>query len=202
MVYGSNERVGRAIRLFQDGLLRTGPNFPGNQPTLSVDDQSIVACPNHQDCFLCGDVHCNEQISLSIMHTIWLREHNRVARELGSLNPHWDDERIFQEARRIVGALIQKITYVDYLPKVLGPEVFNLVIGPYPGYNPQVNAGTANAFATAAYRYGHSLIRPDFDRLDAEYRPLAIGPLNLVNAFFNPISFAPVWALTQSCVAW
>jgi len=92
-----------------------------------------------------------------------------------SLNPHWDDERIFQEARRIVGALIQKITYVDYLPKVLRPEVFNLVIGPYPGYNPQVNAGTANAFATAAYRYGHSLIRLQFDWLDANYRPLAIG---------------------------
>ena len=136
MVYGSNERVGRAVRLFRDGLLRTGPNFPGNQPTLPVDDQFIVACPNRQDCFLCGDVRCNEQISLSIMHTIWLREHNRLVRQLGSLNPHWDDERIFQEARRIVGTLIQKITYVDYLPKVLGPEVFNLVIGPYPGYNP------------------------------------------------------------------
>ena len=123
------------------------------------------------------------------MHTIWLREHNRLVRELGSLNPHWKDERILQEARRIVGALIQKITCVDYLPKVLRPEVFNLVIGPYSGYNTQVNAGTANAFATAAYRYGHSLIRPQFDQLDANYRPLAIGPLNLVNAFFNPTQF-------------
>ena len=190
MVYGSNAVVGRAVRLFRDGLLRTGPNFPGSQPTLPVDDQSIVACPNNQECFLCGDVRCNEQISLTIMHTIWLREHNRIARQLGRINPHWDDERIFQEARRIVGALIQKITYVDYLPKVLGPEVFERVIGTaYPGYNPEVNAGTANSFAGAAYRYGHSLIRPQFDRLGADYRPLAIGPLNLVEAFFNPNQF-------------
>ena len=33
------------------------------------------------------------------------------------------------------------------------------------------------------------MIRPQFDRLDANYRPLAIGPLNLVNAFFNPAQF-------------
>ena len=189
MVYGSNEEIGNAVRLFENGLLRTGPNFPGNQPSLPVDNQFLVACPNAQDCFLCGDVRCNEQISLSIMHTIWLREHNRIARELGRLNPLWDDERIFQEARLIVGALIQKITYVDYLPKVLGPEVFNRVIGPYPGYNPEVNAGTANAFATAAYRYGHSLIRPQFDRLGPDFLPLAIGPLNLRDAFFNPGQF-------------
>jgi len=65
----------------------------------------------------------------------------------------------------------------------------HLVISPYPGYNPQVNAGTANSFATAAYRYDHSLIRPQFDRLDANYRPLAIGPVNLVNPFFNPTQF-------------
>ena len=189
MVYGSNEEIGNAVRLFKNGLLRTGPNFPGNQPSLPVDNEFLVACPNAQDCFLCGDVRCNEQISLTIMHTMWLREHNRIARELGSLNPHWDDERIFQEARRIVGALIQKITYIDYLPKVLGPEVFNRVIGPYPGYNPEVNAGTANAFATAAYRYGHSLIRPQFDRLGPDFSPLAIGPLNLRDAFFNPGQF-------------
>ena len=133
MVYCSNEKLGHAVRLFQNGLLRTGPNFPGHKPNLPVDDQFLVACPNTQDYFLCGDVRCNEQISLSVMHTIWLREHNRIARVLGGLNPYWDDERIFQEARRIIGALIQKITYVDYLPNVLGPEVLNHVMGPYPG---------------------------------------------------------------------
>lgn len=189
MVYGSNEVVGNAVREFRDGLLREGPPFPGNQPSLPVDDQSIVACPNQQNCFLAGDVRVNEQISLTIMHTIWLREHNRLARALAQLNPRWDDERLFQEARKIVGAMIQKITYVDYLPKVLGPEVFNQVIGPFFEYDPRVNPGVPNSFATAAYRYGHSLIRPFFDRLGPSFRPLSIGPLNLVNAFFNPDQF-------------
>ncbi len=188
-VYGSNEIIGRAVRAFDGGLLRTGPNFPGNLATLPVDTDNIVACPNRQDCFLAGDVRANEQISLSIQHTIWLREHNRIATELGNLNPLWDDERIFQEARKIVGAMISKITYIDYLPKVLGPDVFNLVIGPYLGYDPEVNPGVPNSFAGAAYRYGHSLIRPQFDRLGPDFQPLAKGPLNLVEAFFRPDQF-------------
>lgn len=188
-VYGSNERVGAAVREFREGLLRVGPNIGDNQPSLPVDTEDLVACPNRQDCFLAGDVRVNEQISLTIMHTIWLREHNRIARELGRLNPLWDDERIFQEARKIVGALIAKITYIDYLPKVLGPRVFDLVIGQYRGYDPRIDPGVPNSFATAAYRYGHSLIRPQFDRLNSNFLPDFRGPLNLRDAFMRPDQF-------------
>ena len=189
MVYGSNDIIGDAVREFKGGLLRVGKNFPGNQPSLPVDNQFLVACPNQTGCFLCGDVRCNEQFSLTVMHTIWVREHNRCARELGRINPHWEDERLFQECRRIVGAMIQKITYLDYLPKVMGPKNYDIFVGPYLGYNPEIDAGVPNAFATAAYRYGHSLVRPFFDRLDANYRPLPIGPLSLADMFFNPTQF-------------
>ena len=188
-VYGSNEIVGKAVRAFVNGLLKEGPNFPGNLPSLPIDDDDIVACLNAEECFLAGDVRANEQISLTIMHTLWFREHNRIARELKRINPFWNDERLFQEARKIVGALIQKITYVDYLPKVLGPTTFDQVIGPFIEYDPRVNPGVPNGFATAAYRYGHSLVRPEFARLDSSFRPIAKGPLNLVDAFFNPDQF-------------
>ena len=40
------------------------------------------------------------------MHTLWLHEHNQIAEILQNLNSHWDDERVYQETRQIVGALI------------------------------------------------------------------------------------------------
>ena len=189
-VYGSNERVGMAVRAFVDGLLREGdPALPDQKPGLPIDRDDIVACLNTENCFLAGDVRANEQVSLTIMHTLWFREHNRIARELKEINPFWNDERLFQEARKIVGALIQKITYDDYLPKVMGPPTFNLLIGEYPGYDPRVDPGVANSFAAAAYRYGHSLVRPAFGRLGPNFQPIPQGPLNLVDAFFNPDQF-------------
>ena len=58
--------------------------------------------------------------ALASMHTIWMREHNRLVTSLAEINPHWNDDRLFFEARKIVGAMMQKITYGEWLPTVLG----------------------------------------------------------------------------------
>ena len=55
------------------------------------------------------------------MHTLWLRQHNRIVKDL-SLITDWDAERIFQETRKIVGAQLQVITYNEFLPLILGKQ--------------------------------------------------------------------------------
>lgn len=71
-----------------------------------------------------GDQRVNQYTGLTVMHIVWLRLHNKYAAELSRMNPLWDDERLYQEARRIVVALIQHITYNEYLPSVLGKFSF------------------------------------------------------------------------------
>lgn len=43
-----------------------------------------------------GEIRVNEQLVLTCMHTLMAREHNRVTAKLGEINPHWDDETLYQ----------------------------------------------------------------------------------------------------------
>ena len=67
-----------------------------------------------------GDARVNQTPDLAITQIIFLRQHNMLVAELAAINPHWDDERLFQEARRILAAQSQHITYNEWLPIILG----------------------------------------------------------------------------------
>lgn len=191
-VYGSTDHEARAIRDLAShrGLLRQGIVQRSGKPLLPFATGPPTECMRDENespipCFLAGDHRANEQLGLTSMHTLWFREHNRVAAELLSLNPHWDGDTIYHEARKIVGAQVQHITYQHWLPKVLG-EVGMKMLGEYRGYEPGVNAGIFNAFATAAFRFGHTLVNPVLYRLDENFQPIAQGHIPLHKAFFSP----------------
>lgn len=164
-----------------DGLLKSSIGPDGEllplDPSLESEEQ---LCNNLGGCFIAGDSRSNEQQSLAAFHSLFLREHNRIARILKQINDHWDGERVYQETRRIMGAVMQKITYEDFLPAVLGPDA----LPKYRGYKPNVNLGISNVFATAAFRFGHSLIRPSFDILNENFDPIG-DPIDLRFMFFN-----------------
>ena len=182
MIYGSNATLAvERLRDTHGGLLKVGASIPpGAKPSLPLDLPKD-ACPG---CFLAGDIRVNEQIGLTALHTIFMREHNRVATELARNNPKWNDEKLYQEARKIVGAEIQRIVYYEYLPAVMGKESFDHFIGQYKGYNDRINPSIPTEFSTAAFRFGHSQVRPGYTLLDNNYVPN--GAIPLVNAFNNP----------------
>ena len=178
-VYGSDEERAGALRTFDgNGKLKTsdGNLLPFNElglPNAGGPSTSL---------FLAGDVRANEQVGLTAMHTLFVREHNRLADLIAQRNPDLSGEEIYQRARRLVGAQMQMITYYEYLPALLGRHM----ISSYRGYKPTVNASIANSFSAASYRYGHSALSPTLLRLDETGTEIADGHLALRDAFFNP----------------
>lgn len=181
-VYGSEQIRADWLRTFSGGKLKTFDD-PTVGPMLPYNDGSIPnGGGNDVTLFVGGDVRANETSSLTCMHTLWVREHNRLADEIAAANPGWTDEQIYQHARKIVGALLQKITYDEFLPALLGDGA----IPPYSGYDPNVDASIATEFSTAAYRVGHTMLSPIVLRQDEFGDTIPAGNLPLRDSFFDP----------------
>jgi hypothetical protein len=181
VVYGSDAARAAALRTFSGGQLKTsaGDLLPYNTAGMSnANDAGIY--PGDQ-LFLAGDVRANENIELTSLQTLFVREHNRLAASYAAANPRLSDEQLYQKARQMVIAEIQSITYNEFLPALLGQNA----ISPYRGYNPNVNPGIANEFSTAAYRFGHSMLDNDVEFLDNNGNDVA-DDMPLAQAFFNP----------------
>jgi len=129
-----------------------------------------------RSCKIAGDQRVNEQIGLTSHHTLWLREHNRLAAALESLNTHWNEERVFQEARRILIAQWQHIIYNEWLPILLGEtymttfDLFPQTSGYTNTYNERLDPRINNEFATAAFRFGHSMMPTEVPSRDRNRR--------------------------------
>lgn len=191
-VYGFSEELADDLRdLTNDrGLLRVGVTFPDRKPLLPYAGNQGVDCRRNlsessTNCFVAGDIRANEQVALIAMHTVWMREHNRIANELRRINPHWDGDTIYHETRKIIGAAMQHITYAHWLPFILGDEGMNM-LGKFEDYDPNLNPSISNVFATAALRFGHTLINPILHRFDEDLNPIKEGHLPLHKAFFSP----------------
>ncbi|XP_030752028.1 peroxidase [Sitophilus oryzae] len=184
-VYGVTEHFSRKLREGHSGLLRMNPAFHeyGLKDLLplklDIPDEGCTRPNASMYCFEAGEIRVNEQLILTVMHTLMAREHNRVARELAAVNPHWDDETLFQEARRVNIAIIQHITYNEFLPILLGKDVmdkFGVLLqkdGYWNGHDPSVNPNVIDAFAAAAYRFGHSLLPTAVERWSKAHKFIA-----------------------------
>ena len=180
-VYGSDSARASALRTGVGGRMATsaGDLLPFNTAGLPNDN----ATGNPGPLYVAGDTRANEVIGLTAMHTLFVREHNRLAGELEQQHAGWDDERIYQEARRIVGAQMQAITYNEFLPALLGEGA----LSDYTGYSDSTDATLSTEFSTAAYRLGHTMLNGSYLMLNEDRSEHAYGHVELRDGFFSPV---------------
>uniref|UniRef100_A0A915D5A7 Chorion peroxidase n=1 Tax=Ditylenchus dipsaci TaxID=166011 RepID=A0A915D5A7_9BILA len=131
-IYGSTMERMKKLRSFHNGRLVTSHESPNSRelpPTMDLLEQVFsphFACANSvpSSCFIGGSEHINFLPSIAALHSLFIRQHNRIAKELQNYNKQWTDEQLFQETRRIVVAQLQHITYNEYLPILLGRETW------------------------------------------------------------------------------
>ncbi len=189
-VYGSDINRANWFRTFVDGKMKTssGDLLPWN--TIDGEFDSPVdpsapfmvldGFPLPTKFFVGGDIRVNEQPGLTSFHTLWVREHNRLCDEIKAENPSWNDEDIFQRARKIVGALIQVVTYEEFLPHI------GIQIDDYTGYDNSVEPNIMNTFSAAAYRFGHTMVNGRLVRFEENGDDWVFGAVDLRDGFFNP----------------
>ena len=194
-VYGSDEERATWLRSFEGGKLKTsaGDMLPYNTNTGELDGEVDEHAPEMDDAvglaeklFVAGDVRANENPLLLSFHLLFVREHNRLCDELALANPDWNDEQLYQHARRIVSGLIQSITYNEWLP-AMGVE-----LGSYEGYKEDVNPSLLNVFTSAAFRLGHTLLNGNLLILDEGGNEQEGGSVPLRAVFFNPESLPEI----------
>lgn len=220
-VYGSDQHRADWLRSNQHGKLKVSPSpngdlLPCNTVTGNCQDAIDYnapemdgqrdRCGNPVKTFVAGDIRASEQPGLAAMHTLFVREHNRICDELVAQG-QYDDEQNYQYARRIVSGKIQSITFNEVLPAL------GIHLGYYWGYDAGQSPNIFNEFATAAYRLGHTMVNPGvpFLNQDCNDSDLQLGcgpgtqgiygdagclqncgsrqvlaPLSLRDAFFNP----------------
>ena len=161
-VYGSDKVRSDKLRTKSGGLLKThklGPTLPSNSQVGFVDQDKCG------EDLVAGDTRADEQPGLTAIHSLFLLEHNRLATEFKTQDSSLTDEELFQKARQIVIAEIQKVTYSEFLPIVLGQTFMTKYHLNLPTsqtgtskYNAGVDPTVFNEFATFAFRFGHSLV--------------------------------------------
>ncbi len=200
--YGSTNAVAAALRTGSGGLLKSSPGFdgiPGTKDDLLpfytaayFTGAELAAIGMGNDVhlpgtvlFAAGDPRANETTELTSLQTLFMRNHNQLAKQLAQQNPTWTDEQIYQGARRLNIAQYQNVTYTGYLPALLGPNAMPA----YTGYNPNTNSSISTEFSTVGFRFGHSTLNNTVPRHANDGSSL--GDISLAQSFFNPALLTP-----------
>uniref|UniRef100_G1MST1 Uncharacterized protein n=1 Tax=Meleagris gallopavo TaxID=9103 RepID=G1MST1_MELGA len=155
MAFGSEQPLVSKLKNRNNklGLLAVNHNFTdkgmaylpsARMPCVKVSGKANVPC------FFAGDSRASGMLELACMHTLFVQEHKCLARELKRLNPHWNGEKLYQEAWKIVGAMIQ----VPRHPPALLPSPMDSFLQGLQG----VGGSCISSVFTMAFRFAHASI--------------------------------------------
>ncbi len=171
MVYGSDHETADAVR-GDGGRLLTGPG----------DLLPTTSDPDDDDGLIAGDVRAGENVVLTSLHTLFVREHNRLVDEISARHPDLDADDLYLAARARVEGLIQAITFNEFLPLLVGEGT----VPDYAGYDPLADPSITTEFSTAVFRLGHSLLSSVIARTNEDGTTVAEGNLTLRESFEQP----------------
>ncbi|XP_075676001.1 salivary peroxidase/catechol oxidase-like isoform X2 [Dermatophagoides pteronyssinus] len=173
-MYGLRLNDSLALRSFRGGKLRGSltSTYPKEElpPKMTREDPScnVRPKPPRFKCFETADgVRASQHPALQSLHTAFHRRHNQHADALSKINPHWNDEKLYQEARHIMIAEVSVMIYGQYLSAIFGRKMmkhFRLGLNKhgYTRYDPKLNPSTFQEFITASGRFGHSQVNDRF----------------------------------------
>ena len=163
-LYGVSEEDTNNLRSFKNGELRSS-NDP-LYPTLpeAEEGETHYCMHNHTAdsdavCYKSGDSRVNINPYMTTLYTIFLRSHNKLAREIRKSKKMWNDERVFQMARRINVAIYQKIIYSEWADVIVGASDAQFIrTEPFSTKFKKSARAVSNEFATAGIRFYYSMI--------------------------------------------
>lgn len=167
-VYSTYETWLNQMRTFRNGTLKIDPKTgypPKNTkrvPLWNGPPANHFKMISPERMFLLGDPRTNQNPALLSFAILFYKYHNVLAQRIQANNPGWNDEDIFQRARRLLIASMQNIILYEYLPILLDEK-----IPKYEGYKPDLHPGVSHAFQSAAFRFGHTMIPPGLYMRDA-----------------------------------
>jgi peroxidase len=180
-VYGSEKVVADGVRAFTGGMLKvtSDGNTALNDDLLSADTNKQTKGGFFQGVgFFAGDDRVSENDNLAAQQTLWMRNHNRIARDLSRSHSSWKDEQIFQRARQINIAEYQQVAMYEWLPLQIGNFV-----SAYQGYDSNKTPEVSDEFNVAGFRFGHSQTNNHIQTIDANGN---VTNIPLLTAFGTP----------------
>ncbi|KAI6183374.1 ShKT domain-containing protein [Aphelenchoides bicaudatus] len=151
--------------------LRAGPFLASSQTRIGM------LPPQSGTNIVTGDDRADLFAGMTALHAVFLRFHNRIVNALQRINPRWNPDRLYQEARKINGAIAQSVAYNQFLPAILGPRMS--LLGEYNGFEDKVDPQISHEFASAGARL-HGVVQEVYPLVDSNFR--TVGQYRFVEA--------------------